>query len=88
MNWFVYLIECDGGRIYTGITNNVEKRYAAHVEGRGARFTRSFRPQRLLAFFQHENHSSAAQAERQIKKLSSLEKRALCTSATNTYKKN
>jgi len=39
--WYLYLIECAGGSIYTGITTDVAGRYAAHEQGLGARYTRS-----------------------------------------------
>ena len=40
MDWCLYLLECKGGSYYAGITNDLDKRYAAHVSSRGARFTR------------------------------------------------
>ncbi|MBN9115034.1 MAG: GIY-YIG nuclease family protein, partial [Pandoraea sp.] len=46
--WFLYLLECAGGRIYTGIAVDVEARYAAHVAGKDARFTRAYPPLRIL----------------------------------------
>ena len=49
MAWFVYLIECTDGSIYTGIAVDVYARYAVHRSGKGARYTRSHPPQRLLA---------------------------------------
>jgi len=76
--WFVYLIECKDGSIYTGITNDVAARYAAHVAGKGARYTRSHPPQRLLATFAHDDRAAAARAEYAIKQLSAQEKRRLC----------
>lgn len=78
--WYVYLIECRDGSIYTGITVDVEARYAAHAEGRGARYTRSHLPVRLLGFEQHPNRSSASKAEYRIKQLSAREK--LCYATT------
>ena len=74
--WFLYLIECRDGSIYTGITVNVTARYAAHASGRGARYTRSHPPRRLLAAIDYANRSSAASAEHAVKALSPVEKRA------------
>ena len=74
--WFLYLIECRDGSIYTGITVNVAARYAAHASGKGARYTRSRPPQRLLAMIDYANRSRAASAEHAVKKLSPAEKRA------------
>lgn len=72
--WWLYLIECRGGGIYTGIALDVEKRYQQHVTGKGARYTRMNPPERLLARRAYPNHRSAAQAELAIKRLSCMEK--------------
>lgn len=74
--WYVYLIECRDGSIYTGITTDVAARYAAHVAGKGARYTRAHPPLRLLASELHADRSAAARAEYRIKQLSAQEKRA------------
>lgn len=76
--WFLYLLECTDSSIYTGITTDVEKRYAAHVSGKGARYTRSHPPQRLLAVFEFEDRSSASKGECELKRLTASQKRALC----------
>jgi putative endonuclease len=68
-NWCVYLIECRNGSYYAGITNRLEVRYAAHVSGRGARYTRANPPLRLLGFRNYPDRSSASRAEWQIKQL-------------------
>ena len=75
MAWFVYLIECKGGSIYTGIAVDVAARYAVHQSGKGARYTRSHPPRRLLAAIAYPDRSSASRAEYQIKRLSPREKR-------------
>ena len=77
MVWFVYLIECRDGSIYTGIAIDVAARYAAHVGGKGARYTRSHPPRRLLAAIEYPDRSAASKAEYRIKCLSPREKRAL-----------
>ena len=77
MAWYVYLIECRDGSIYTGIAVNVQARYAAHASGKGARYTRSHPPRRLLAAIEYADRSAASKAEYQIKRLSPAEKRAL-----------
>ncbi len=74
--WFLYLIECRDGSIYTGVTVNVAARYAAHAGGKGARYTRSHPPARLLAAVEYADHSRALQAEHEVKTLSAPEKRA------------
>lgn len=75
--WYVYLIECRGGSIYTGITTDVDRRYAEHAAGTGARYTRSRPPVRLLASFGHPDRAAASRAEHAIKQLSPAAKRAL-----------
>jgi putative endonuclease len=78
MAWFVYLIECTDSSIYTGIAVDVAARFAAHAQGKGARYTRSHPPARLLAAFEVPDRSAALTAEYRIRQLSATEKRALC----------
>ena len=72
--WFLYLIECQDGSIYTGITVNVAVRYAAHASGKGARYTRSHPPRRLLTVIEYAGRSAASKAELAVKKLTASEK--------------
>lgn len=70
--WSVYLIECSNGAYYTGITNDVEKRYQAHCRGKGAKYTRANPPVRMIG---HQvagsgTKSDAAKAEVHIRTLS------------------
>jgi ribosome-associated protein len=74
--WFLYLIECRDGSIYTGVSVDVEARYAAHAAGRGARYTRSHPPLRLLGSVAYPDRSSAQKAEHEVKQLSPGAKRA------------
>ena len=76
--WYVYLLECRDGSIYTGIATDVERRYAEHAAGKGARYTRSRPPLRLLARFQYPDRSTASRAEYASQQLSPPRKRALC----------
>lgn len=78
--WFVYLLECRDGSLYTGITTDVSRRYAQHAAGKGARYTRSRPPVRLLAQFPYPDRSAASRAEHVIKQLTAAQKRALCDS--------
>lgn len=77
MPWYVYLIECSDRSIYTGITNDVAARYATHAAGRGARYTRSHPPLRLLATVAYPDRSSASRAEVAVKRLTAQRKREL-----------
>ncbi len=76
--WYVYLLECRDGSVYTGIAVDVDRRYAQHVAGTGARYTRAHPPARLLASFPYADRASASRAEYAIKQLSPTRKRALC----------
>ena len=80
--WYLYLIECVDGSVYTGITVDVDARYKAHQNGSGARYTRSHAPARLLGIETHPDRSSAAKAEYRIKQLSATEKRRLAQTLT------
>ncbi|MDE2585295.1 MAG: GIY-YIG nuclease family protein [Betaproteobacteria bacterium] len=77
--WYLYLIECRDGSLYTGITTDVAARYQAHCAGKGARYTRSHPPARLLGWEPHPDRSAAAKAEYRVKQLSAAEKRLLAT---------
>jgi putative endonuclease len=79
--WFVYLIECVDGSIYTGIAVDVAARYAKHASGKGSRYMRAHPPGRLLAVFEYPDRSAASIAEHRIKQMSAVEKRALCAEA-------
>lgn len=72
--WFVYMLLCRGGRIYTGITPDVAARYARHRAGRGGAFTRSFPPLRVLAAMPCADRSAALKAEHALKQLARPDK--------------
>ena len=77
MAWFLYLLECSDGSVYTGIAVDVQARFDKHVSGEGARYTRSRKPVRVLASFELADRSSASRAEYWVKRLSPVDKRAL-----------
>jgi putative endonuclease len=79
--WHVYLIECRDGSLYTGVAVDVVRRYAQHTAGKGARYTRSHPPLRLLVSFEYPDRSAALRAEYAIKQLSPERKWALGTGA-------
>ncbi|CDY75944.1 COG2827: putative endonuclease containing a URI domain [Caballeronia glathei] len=81
MPWFLYLIECADGSIYTGIATDVAARFDKHSTGKGARYTRSRKPVRVLASFELAGRSEASRAEYRVKRLSAAEKRALIAGA-------
>ncbi|MFL9934791.1 GIY-YIG nuclease family protein [Paraburkholderia sp. RL18-103-BIB-C] len=77
MAWFLYLLECSDGSVYTGIATDVQARFDKHASGAGARYTRSRKPVRVLASFELADRSSASRAEYWVKRLSPVDKRAL-----------
>ncbi|WP_213296898.1 GIY-YIG nuclease family protein [Paraburkholderia sacchari] len=81
MPWFLYLLECADGSVYTGIAVDVQARFAQHANGTGARYTRSRKPVRVLAQFELADRASALRAEYRVKRLSPREKRALAAGA-------
>ena len=73
--WFVYMVECVDGTIYTGCSVDVERRVQEHNSGtRGAKYTRSRRPVTLRWAQQCSSRSEALRAEARIKQLSRKEK--------------
>ena len=67
--WYVYMLECAGDRLYTGVTPDVAQRYGKHCSGRGAAFTRINPPRRILAALACGSRSAALKAEAALKKL-------------------
>ena len=70
--WHLYLLECrtgNGTSLYAGITTDVDRRYAEHAAGTGARYTRAHPPIRLWASRVYPDRSSASKAEAALKKL-------------------
>jgi putative endonuclease len=72
--WFVYVIECADGSLYTGIARDVAARIAAHEAGRGARYTRGRGPLRLLRKRRCAGHGDALRLEHALKQLTKPEK--------------
>ncbi|MES2013308.1 MAG: GIY-YIG nuclease family protein [Pseudomonadota bacterium] len=68
-DWVLYLLECNNGAYYAGITNNLEARFSAHLAGKGARYTRANPPTQILATKTYPDRSSASVAEAQLKSL-------------------
>ena len=79
MTWRVYIIECSDGSLYTGITNDLDRRITAHNDGRGAKYTKSRRPVRLRYSEPAADRKNASQREYAIKSLRKAEKMRLIT---------
>ncbi len=71
---FVYMLRCSDGSLYTGWTNNLERRVAMHQQGKGAKYTRGRRPVELVYYEEVENKEAALKRECAIKKLTRLQK--------------
>lgn len=65
--YFLYILKCKDGSLYTGITTNVERRFAEHKNGKGARYTKSRKAVKILYTEKHKNRSSALRREIEIK---------------------
>ncbi len=74
MSWFVYMLQCKGNRIYTGIAKDVQKRLEEHRSGKGAKFTKAFEPQKLLKTFEVASHGDALKMEYAIKQMDRAQK--------------
>lgn len=76
--WYLYLIQCRDGSLYAGISVDVQRRYAQHLAGKGARYTRSHPPLRLAAVLRCDGRSEALRAEIRLKRLDVAGKREFC----------
>ena len=81
--WLLYVVECVDGTLYTGITNNLDRRLLQHNQGKACRYTRGRRPVTLCYLETCGSQSAALRRERQIKVLSREEKQRLIGDATN-----
>ena len=72
--WKLYILRCGDGTLYTGITTDVEKRFAAHSTGKGAKYTRGRGPLELVYSECCADHSAALKREMEIKALARDEK--------------
>jgi putative endonuclease len=72
--WVVYILRCSDESLYTGITNNIKKRFDAHNQGTAAKYTRSRRPVKLVATSAKMDRISAMRLEIKIKRLPKTKK--------------
>ena len=73
----VYILECNDGTLYTGWTNDIDKRFKAHNDGKGAKYTKGRRPLKLVYLEELETKSEALKRENEIKKMTKYKKRQL-----------
>jgi putative endonuclease len=79
--FFVYMVRCADGTLYTGYTRDTEARVQVHNSGKGAKYTRSRLPVSLVYAEQCESLSAALKRERELKPWSKARKEALVTAA-------
>jgi putative endonuclease len=83
MHWSVYIIRCSDGSLYTGITNDVQRRFREHASGLGAKYFRGRQPREVVYVEAGHDRSSASKREIAIKKLSRTGKLQLLSSTAN-----
>ncbi|EFH82270.1 GIY-YIG nuclease family protein [Ktedonobacter racemifer] len=79
---YVYILKCADDTLYTGYTNNLQRRIATHNAGKGGHYTRAHRPVTLLASWTFPGKSEALRAEYQIKCLTRQQKLQLIAQAS------
>lgn len=85
--YYVYVLRCINGSLYTGITTNIERRYTEHLAGTGAAYTRTHRPVAVVYTEECAGRSAASRREHAIKALPKKEKEALCAPKPRGKKK-
>jgi len=81
MRYHVYVLLCQDGTFYTGYAKNLNARLKMHEHGKGARYTRVHKPEKLVYMEKFGTRKEAMRRERKIKKLGHEEKEKLCQSA-------
>lgn len=65
--WYVYILLCEDGSLYTGYSNNIDQRFLDHKNGKGGHYTRSHKPLKMIYQETFSTQSEALKRERQIK---------------------
>ncbi|WP_054668905.1 GIY-YIG nuclease family protein [Lentilactobacillus senioris] len=73
-NYYMYVIECLDGSLYTGYSTDVLRRFKQHASGKGAKYTKAHPPKRLIYYEQFDNQHAALHAEAEFKKKSRKQK--------------
>jgi predicted GIY-YIG superfamily endonuclease len=84
--WYVYMLKCQDGTIYTGVTDDIARRFKEHAQGKGGHYTNYNRPKEVLYKEPFEERSDAEQREQQIKRWSRAKKLALVGADKNALK--
>ena len=77
MSAFVYMMRCSNNALYTGWTNDLAKRSATHIKGKGGKFTHAFAAQKMVYWEELVDKSAALKREYALKQLKKAEKEAL-----------
>jgi putative endonuclease len=80
MHFYVYMLLCTDGSFYTGYTKNIDERTRLHANGKGARYTRTHKPERVVYVELFASQAEAMRREREIKRLSHQQKQNLINS--------
>ncbi len=72
--WFVYILRCKDNTLYTGMTDDLQKRLAAHNAGKGAKYTRGRTPVTMVYYEEFDHATDARRREYRIKQLSRAQK--------------
>ncbi len=78
--WYVYILECRNKALYTGVSNNIKRRFKDHQTGKGGHYTSYNKPARILYTERYQNKAEAKKREQQIKHWSRNKKLALIKS--------
>ena len=78
MSWYVYMLRCGDGTLYTGMTDDIAKRLSAHRAGKGAKYTRGRGPLEVVYTERLSDKSEALRREYALKQLKKAEKERLC----------
>jgi putative endonuclease len=75
MRWFLYVLKCNDGTLYTGVTTNIDRRLNEHnTSSKGAKYTKVRRPVKLVYWTEYQDRSSAQKAEYKFKQLTREQK--------------
>ena len=87
MKYFVYILQTNNGSYYTGLTKDIQARLDRHIHGRGAKFTKTKKPIRLVYYEETKDLKSAMKREKQIKDFSRPKKEILINEFQNLHNK-
>ena len=83
MEWFLYVLKCGDGTLYTGVTTNIDRRLNEHnASSKGAKYTKARRPVKLVYWLRFQDRSSVQKAEYKFKQLTREEKRKVINEAS------